>query len=124
MSNRRTGRMPWRHLEAVERRSGNMCEGCHVRQATDVHHRKPLARGGMHNIANLVHLCGGEGGLSGGNHSGCHGLAHSGDAPDGWLISRFEKKPDIGVFFTDLNGTIWRFDDYGEKVRVPGGIPF
>lgn len=123
MSNKRSGRMPKQHVEAVRERSRGVCEGCGRKKATDIHHRRTLARGGLHNIANLVALCGGEG-FSGGNHSGCHGLAHSGDAPAGWLISRYEKAAESAIHFVDLSGAQWRFQDDGEKVLIPAGIPF
>ena len=61
----------------VEARSGGLCEGCGVRRATDMHHRLYKSRGGTDTIDNLIHLCGSDNGLPGGNHSGCHGLAHT-----------------------------------------------
>ncbi len=61
----------------VKARSGGICEGCGVRRATDMHHRLYKSRGGLDTIDNLLHLCGGDSGLPGGNHSGCHGLAHT-----------------------------------------------
>lgn len=63
--------------ETVAERSHGVCEGCGIRPATDMHHRLYRSRGGPTTVANLLHLCGGEGGMSGGNHSGCHGKAHT-----------------------------------------------
>jgi len=57
--------------DLVRARSGGTCEGCGRREATEMHHRKYRARGGQHAASNLLHLCGW------GNHTGCHGLAHS-----------------------------------------------
>ena len=118
MSNKRTGRMPEKTVQAVWARSGGVCEGCTVRQATQIHHRRTLARGGMHNLANLLHLCGS------GNHSGCHGLAHSGDAPEGWLISRWDTRAEEYIPFTDHGLNEWQLHDAGGKTLQPSRIPF
>lgn len=85
---KRDKRIPPKNRESVENRSRGLCEGCGIRRATDVHHRKYLSRGGGHEIANLIHLCGSENGLPGGNHSGCHGVAHSGEGHElGWSVN-------------------------------------
>jgi hypothetical protein len=110
VANKRVGRMPKKHVELVRERSQGMCEGCHVRPANDVHHRRYLSRGGAHNVANLVHLCGF------GNHAaGCHGLAHSGDAPEGWAVSAWDRRAEASIPFTDLHGVTYWLDDDGGK---------
>ncbi|MEA9983674.1 hypothetical protein [Subtercola sp. RTI3] len=51
--------------------------------ATEMHHRLYRGRqGSTHNVENLLHLCGW------GNHTGCHGTAHSGAEGEllGWAI--------------------------------------
>lgn len=112
MSNKRTGRMPPKHAAAVEARSGGTCEVCHVMPANDIHHRRYLSRGGMHNIANLIHLCGH------GNASGCHGEAHSGIGGEvGTSISRHNPRPESEIAFTDLLGRTWWVDDHGGKEK-------
>lgn len=46
-----------------------------------MHHRQFRSRGGQHSVANLLHLCGW------GNHTGCHGIAHSQAGHDkGWSV--------------------------------------
>jgi hypothetical protein len=71
----------------VRARSGGICEGCGKANATDVHHRHYRGRGGWDVASNLIHLCGGPSGLAGGNHSGCHGIAHSKAGEDrGWSV--------------------------------------
>lgn len=62
-----------RAVEFVEARSGGVCEACGAARASEVHHRKYRSRGGTDDVWNLLHLCGW------GNHTGCHGLAHSKD---------------------------------------------
>src|SRR5688572_5301494 len=69
--------IPAKNRRIVMDRCGGACESCGIRQATDLHHRKYRSRSGGNEVENLVALCGGEGGLAGGNHSGCHGIAHS-----------------------------------------------
>lgn len=109
MSNKRSGRMPKENPEKLAARSGGMCETCHVMPATNIHHRRFLGRGGMHNLANLLHLCGN------GNIDGCHGRAHTGDHLEGTAISSFWPFPEADMGFTDLLGQVWLIDDSGGK---------
>lgn len=115
MSNKRTGRMPKGHPERVKERSQGMCEAGCGRAANDIHHRRPLRRGGMHNLANLVALCGV------GNHDNgmCHGLAHANKGREGWLISQYDKRAESEIPFEDLNGEPWWLDDDGGKRGQP-----
>lgn len=110
MANKRTGRMPQKNVEAVQERSGGLCERCLVMPATEIHHRRYLSRGGKHNVANLIHLCGN------GNADGCHGEAHTGiGAEVGTSISRYNPHPESAVPFTDLLGNPWWLDELGGK---------
>lgn len=113
MSNKRTGRMPQEHVDLLEERSGGMCESGCGRRATQIHHRRFTGRGGKHNLANLLALCGS------GNHTGCHGVAHQGHAPAGWAISRHERRHEDQVPFVDLGGRSWWLDDEGGKHDRP-----
>lgn len=67
----------------LRERSGEICEGCGLKPATERHHRLYRSRGGKHTIENLLHLCGW------GNHTGCHGVAHSGaqGVRLGWAVN-------------------------------------
>lgn len=74
--------IPAKNRRSVEERSGFVCEGCGERQATELHHRKFRSRGGGNEVANLIHLCGW------GNHTGCHGTAHSAEGHElGWSVN-------------------------------------
>lgn len=116
MSNKRTGPMPKHHPEMVRDRSGGMCERCLVRPATEIHHRRYLSRGGKHNVANLLHLCGH------GNYDGCHGEAHSGiGAEVGSAISMHNKRHESEIAFTDLLGRSYYLLDDGTRKEVEGG---
>lgn len=56
----------------VRARAGGACEWCGARGTPlELHHRQFRSRGGLHTPQNLVALCGW------GNHTGCHGRAHS-----------------------------------------------
>lgn len=55
----------------VRGRSGGVCEACGRARATEQHHRLYRSRGGADVVSNLLDLCGW------GNHSGCHGVAHT-----------------------------------------------
>ena len=111
MSNKRTGRMPPGNPGLVADRSGGLCEVCLVMPASDIHHRRFLSRGGKHNLANLLHLCGT------GNIDGCHGRAHTGDALEGTAISRFNPGPESGIAFMDMQGDLWLLDDAGSRKK-------
>lgn len=68
-------------IRALKARSRGICEGCGLAKAAQAHHRKYRSRGGLSDLANALHLCGS------GNHTGCHGTAHTakGEAL-GWSI--------------------------------------
>ena len=91
-------------------RSGGVCEFCGRQPATEVHHRKFRSRGGGHNIENLLHLCGW------GNHTGCHGLAHSGEPPAGLAVHAWEDERLVPV--EDAGGTLWWLTKDGRRVLV------
>lgn len=113
MSNKRTGPVPPGTVEKLEERSLGMCEGMCGKRAREIHHRRFLGRGGKHNVSNLLALCGR------GNHSGCHGIAHQGEAPDGWAISRHEPKHESEIPYVDLAGRTWWLDDEGGRHDRP-----
>lgn len=109
---------PAKNVAAVKERSGGVCEGCGVRPATDVHHRRYRSRGGGHEVSNLLHLCGGESGLAGGNHSGCHGVAHRGaGALVGWSVESGPRAPGEYEVEHAAHGRVLLKDD-GTVVRV------
>jgi hypothetical protein len=77
-------------LRALKIRSGGICEGCGEHAATEAHHIQYRSRGGSETLENALHLCGW------GNHTGCHGVAHSGRAGEakGWSV-RTGFKPGV-----------------------------
>ena len=111
--------IPAKNRAIVATRSGGVCEGCGLRRATDVHHRQYRSRGGTHAVSNLLALCGGAGGLPGGNHTGCHGVAHSGHKGEalGWAI-RSNYDPLLVPKFRTFDATWWRFDNDGGKEQI------
>jgi 5-methylcytosine-specific restriction endonuclease McrA len=73
--------IPTKVRAGVHKRSCGVCEGCGLRPAAEVHHRQYESRGGKHLLSNLIHLCGW------GNHTGCHGVAHSKAGEErGWSV--------------------------------------
>lgn len=94
----------------VLQRCLGLCEGCGIRPATEMHHRLYRSRGGLDTAANLLHLCGGEAGLFGGNHSGCHGIAHTIIGEHlGWSV-RSGNDPAIVPVFHKYDSTWTRND--------------
>lgn len=81
--------IPTRNVRTVKERSAGVCEGCGHKPASQIHHRKYRSRGGSHDVSNLLHLCGS------GNHTGCHGLAHSATPPEGWALPSGLCKPTL-----------------------------
>jgi hypothetical protein len=68
-------------LSGLKKRSRGICEGCGLAKATEAHHRQYRSRGGSDDLSNALHLCGW------GNHTGCHGVAHTAEGESrGWSI--------------------------------------
>lgn len=68
--------------ERVKERSFGMCEICGKARAKEIHHRLHRSHGTLDTVENLLHVCGT------GNHTGCHGKAHSDSArySNGWSV--------------------------------------
>ncbi len=99
--------------DAIKKRSGGLCEGCRKREATEYHHRKFKSRGGIGTVANGLHLCGW------GNHTGCHGKAHSAEPPSGWALHSWDDPLLVPV---ELHAGTFYLDNAGEY-RPPDEIP-
>jgi hypothetical protein len=88
--------IPPKTRRLVEERSGFLCEGCGVRQATNIHHRQYLSRGGTHDISNLIHLCG----FGNNQTAGCHGVAHTGEGHElGWSVNSWADPAGVPVLW-------------------------
>lgn len=99
--------------EIVMIRAEGLCEGCRMKPIQNVHHRRFKSRGGKHNIANLLALCG----YGNHNNGSCHGKAHN-EPLEGWAISAFDKRAESEIPFIDLYGRKWFLDDEGGKHRA------
>jgi hypothetical protein len=105
-------------LETVRARSGGACEGCHAREASEMHHRRFRSRGGQHTAANLLHLCGW------GNHTGCHGIAHSQAGHDkGWSVNSWAD-PAATPIEHAVHGLVLLDDDGGVHKTQEGAGPW
>jgi len=77
----------------VRKRAAGICEGCGAAPATEFHHRIYRSRGGLDTVVNLLHLCGW------GNHTGCHGIAHTiVGAQTGWSVHGWNDPALVPVF--------------------------
>jgi hypothetical protein len=107
-------------LRDLKLRSRGVCEGCGVSQATQAHHRQYRSRGGSDLLSNALHLCGS------GNHTGCHGIAHTLIGEQlGWSIrSGFD--PAIVPVFRKFDGTWWRNHEGAdpEQLRAEEAIEY
>jgi len=102
----------------IRTRSGDRCEGCNERPATQFHHRKYKSRGGWGNPANGFHLCGF------GNAAGCHGIAHTGlGAERGWSVSSGMNPAEQPVMHAAL-GLVLLDDDGGFEITTGKGWAF
>lgn len=63
--------IPTKVRKLVLARDGGACVRCGGTGALELHHRRYKSRGGKHDASNLVSVCGW------GNHTGCHGWAHT-----------------------------------------------
>lgn len=81
--------------QAAER-SKLLCEGCGGHGPLELHHRLYKSRGGRGTIENALALCGW------GNHTGCHGVAHTAEGERrGWSIRSGFDPLDVPVLFPD-----------------------
>ena len=89
--------IPTKVRSIVETRADGRCEGCGLRTTTELHHRLFRSRGGPHSPENLLALCGW------GNHTGCHGAAHSGrlGAARGWAVHSWHTPGDVPVWMQE-----------------------
>ncbi|WP_437582701.1 HNH endonuclease [Paramicrobacterium sp. CJ85] len=101
--------IPKKIRDAVHERSGGQCERCFSAGPLELHHRKFRSRGGKHTVENLVALCGW------GNHTGCHGLAHT-DGTGGWSVHSWDDERIIPV--RDDLGRLWMLDKFGRKHEI------
>ena len=85
-------KFPQEVRDKVAHRSQLRCEGCGGPGPLELHHRQYRSRGGQDTTVNALALCGAGGGMFGGNHSGCHGRAHTAEGEAlGWSVrSRFD----------------------------------
>src|SRR5690554_5398469 len=74
-------KFPQKVRDQAAHRSQLLCEGCGGPGPLELHHRQYRSRGGEDVIQNALLLCGW------GNHTGCHGIAHTavGEAR-GWSV--------------------------------------
>lgn len=100
-------------MRELKLRSGGTCEGCGEKPAEQAHHRQFKSRGGKGTLSNSLHLCGS------GNHTACHGRAHSGYLGEtvGWAIRSGYSPLDV-PYFRLFDSTWWRLDDEGGKVQL------
>lgn len=109
------GPIPPKTRRMVELRSDNLCEGCGEAAATNIHHRQYLSRGGTHALENLLHLCGS------GNHTGCHGKAHSAAGHElGWSVNSWDEPEHVPVSYRGVDRWL---TGWGSAVEV-GTTPF
>ena len=95
----------------IRARSKGVCEGCGKAPATEMHHRQYRSRGGLSVASNGLWLCGW------GNHTGCHGIAHTAIGEQlGWSVRSFLFLAQI--CFDDL-GIIFDFFVYNRTWYIP-----
>jgi hypothetical protein len=99
-------------LRDIKKRSQGLCEGCGLNPATEAHHRQYKSRGGKGTLSNALHLCGW------GNHTGCHGIAHTPIGEQmGWSV-RSGHDPAIVPVFRKFDGTWWRNHEGAEPEQL------
>jgi 5-methylcytosine-specific restriction endonuclease McrA len=108
--------IPAKTRRLVALRSDDVCEGCGKAQATEIHHRQFRSRGGDNSLENLWHVCGW------GNHTGCHGTAHSAEGHElGWSVNSWDNPRDVPVLY---RGVLRWLTAWGSAVEVGPDHPF
>ena len=102
-----------RAYQTATDRADGRCEGCGLPAPLERHHRRFRSRGGKTTPENLILLCGW------GNHTGCHGRAHSADPPEGWAISQYDKRPDHEIPVQTVWGLVTFTQDGGKEPAEP-----
>jgi hypothetical protein len=93
---------PESQKKIMRARSESVCEGCGLLPAAEFHHRQYRSRGGQSIASNGLHLCGW------GNHTGCHGIAHTGKGEElGWSV-RSGHNPALVPVFHKFDSSWWR----------------
>ena len=120
---RQPKQIPSKNRRIVEQRSGGVCESCGDNPASDVHHRQYRSRGGSHDVHNLIHLCGW------GNHTGCHGRAHTDGEREGLSIRRGFRSILQPVLYRGVwvhledDGTVTRLSESVAEMLMRGAFP-
>lgn len=92
-------------------RSKLRCEGCGGPGPFELHHRQYKSRGGQNVLSNALVLCGW------GNHTGCHGRAHSkAGEEDGWAVRSGFVPAEVEVVHA-IYGVVLLGDD-GSVTRI------
>lgn len=106
----------------VRQRSRGVCEACGRRDATEMHHRQYRSRLGKDVASNLLHVCGW------GNHTGCHGVAHTKAGHElGLSVHSWDEPTEVAVQHARLGRVL--LDDAGgwvdaaTRVSVPADTP-
>lgn len=100
-----------RAYQVATDRADGKCEGCGKYAPLERHHRRFRSRGGKTTVENVVLLCGW------GNHTGCHGRAHSANPPRGWAISQYDRHEDALIPFESFDGLV-RLTEDGGRVLI------
>lgn len=101
-------------VRLVEARSGGLCEACGRVPAREKHHRQYRSRSGSDVASNLLDLCGW------GNHTGCHGVAHSKRGHDLGLSVHSWDSPDAVAVVHAVHGLVLLDDVGGWSVARSG----
>lgn len=110
-------RFPQKVRDQVANRSQLLCEGCGGPGPLELHHRQYRSRGGQDVVENALALCGGGGGMFGGNHSGCHGKAHTAEGEAlGWSVRSGFDPADVAIVHA-IHGLCQLRDDGSVTVR-------
>jgi len=101
-------------VREMKGRSRGICEGCGLAAATEAHHRQYRSRGGSDRVENALHLCGS------GNHTGCHGIAHSAEGEArGWSVRSGHDPLTVPVRIVLGFAEVWvRFTADGDRELV------
>lgn len=111
--------VPKKTIALVKQRDNESCVRC-GRMGGNIHHRRMRSQSpkwAVHNIENLILLCGS-------GTTGCHGWVHGHPAEsyeNGWMVRSYRDPENVPLI--DAEGRAWFLTNRGTKIQAEMEVP-